>query len=64
VDGLPAARNRVIDAPPRVRPLPGSNRDELHIDLQMVTTVSRRDARKYTFASFVVEDGRPGAHQL
>jgi alkaline phosphatase D len=40
------------------------NRDELRTDLQMVTTVSRRDAPKYTFASFVVEDGRPGAHQL
>lgn len=30
-------------------------------DLRMVTTVSRRDAPVYTLASFVVEDGVPGA---
>lgn len=40
------------------------DKDELRTDLQMVSTVSRRDAPKYTHASFVVEDGRPGAHQL
>ncbi|MPZ00900.1 MAG: alkaline phosphatase [Actinophytocola sp.] len=33
-------------------------------DLQMVTTVSRPDAPAYTLASFVVEDGRPGAHEV
>jgi alkaline phosphatase D len=37
---------------------------EWRTDLQMVTTVSRRAAPKYTYASFVVEDGRPGAHRL
>jgi alkaline phosphatase D len=30
----------------------------------MVTTVSRPDATVYTFASFVVEDGRPGAQRV
>ena len=30
-------------------------------DLRMVTTVSRSDAPVYTFASFEVEDGTPGA---
>jgi hypothetical protein len=30
----------------------------------MVPTVSRPDTGQYTFASFVVEDGRPGAVQL
>ena len=32
--------------------------------LKMVRTVSRRDAPEYTYASFVVEDGRPGAVRL
>lgn len=40
------------------------DRDEFRADLRMVRTVSRRDAPDYTHASFVVEDGRPGAHQL
>jgi alkaline phosphatase D len=30
-------------------------------DLRMVSTVSRPDAPVETLASFVVEDGRPGA---
>jgi alkaline phosphatase D len=37
------------------------NRNRLKVDLQMVRTVSRPDAEKYTLASFVVEDGQPGA---
>lgn len=40
------------------------DRDEFRADLRMVRTVSRRDAPDYTYASFVVEDGRPGAHLL
>jgi alkaline phosphatase D len=39
-------------------------RGEWRTDLRMVTTVSRRDAPAYTLASFVVEDGRPGAHRV
>jgi hypothetical protein len=30
----------------------------------MVTTVRRSDAPVYTFASFEVEDGQPGAQQV
>jgi alkaline phosphatase D len=37
------------------------DRDEWRTDLRMVPTVSTRDAPVETFASFVVEDGRPGA---
>jgi alkaline phosphatase D len=37
---------------------------EWEADLRMVTTVSRPDAPAYTFASFVVEDGRPGAQRV
>jgi alkaline phosphatase D len=37
------------------------DRDEWRTDLRMVTTVSRSDAPVHTFASFAVEDGRPGA---
>ena len=40
------------------------NRNRLKVDLQMVRTVSRPDAEKYTLASFAVEDGRPGAQQI
>jgi len=36
-------------------------RHEMKADLQVVTTVSRPDAPQSTFASFVIEDGRPGA---
>jgi alkaline phosphatase D len=36
------------------------DRDRLHADLRVVSTVSRRDAPESTFATFVVEDGRPG----
>jgi alkaline phosphatase D len=38
--------------------------DEWRTDLRMVSTVSRSDAPVSTFASFLVEDGRPGAQQL
>lgn len=40
------------------------NRSEWRTDLRMVTTVSRPIAPGYTLASFVVEDGRPGAHRI
>jgi alkaline phosphatase D len=40
------------------------DRSQLRADLQVVTTVSRSDAPQSTFASFVVEHGRPGAHRL
>ncbi len=40
------------------------SRDQFRTDLRMVTTVSRSDAPKYTYASFVVEDGRPGAVRI
>lgn len=36
------------------------DRHALRADLRVVTTVSRRDAPESTYASFVVEDGRPG----
>ncbi|WP_414753383.1 alkaline phosphatase D family protein [Anabaena sp. CCY 9910] len=36
------------------------NYDRWQTDLRIVTTVSRPDAPVYTFASFVVENGRPG----
>jgi alkaline phosphatase D len=36
----------------------------MRTDLRMVETVSRSDAPDYTYASFVVEDGIPGAQQL
>jgi alkaline phosphatase D len=38
--------------------------DEWRTDLRMVSTVSRPDAPVSTFASFVVEDGTPGARQV
>jgi len=37
---------------------------EWRTDLRMVTTVSRRTAPRYTLASFVVQDGRPGAQRI
>jgi alkaline phosphatase D len=40
------------------------DRSQLQADLQVVTTVSRPDAPESTFASFVVEHGRPGAHRV
>jgi alkaline phosphatase D len=40
------------------------DRRQWRTDLRMVTTVSRSDAPVYTFASFVVEDRRPGAQQV
>ena len=39
-------------------------RSELRADLQTVSTVSRPDAPESTFASFLIEDGQPGAHRL
>jgi alkaline phosphatase D len=39
------------------------DRNEWRTDLRMVTTVSRPDAPVSTFASFVVENGRPGAQR-
>jgi alkaline phosphatase D len=38
--------------------------EQMRTDLQMVSTVSRADAPQSTFASFVVDDGRPGARQV
>jgi alkaline phosphatase D len=40
------------------------DREQWRTDLRMVTTVSRPDAPAYTFASFVVEDGKPGAQKI
>ncbi|MEU4694091.1 alkaline phosphatase D family protein [Actinoplanes sp. NPDC023714] len=40
------------------------DRDTLRMEARMVTTVARRDAPQYTHATFVVESGRPGAHQV
>ncbi len=37
------------------------DREKWRTDLRMVSTVSRPEAPVETFASFVVEDGRPGA---
>jgi alkaline phosphatase D len=38
--------------------------EQWRTDLRMVSTVSTPDAPVSTFASFVVEDGQPGAQQL
>ena len=38
--------------------------DQWRTDLRMVTTVSRPDAPVETLASFVVEDGKPGAQRV
>jgi alkaline phosphatase D len=40
------------------------DRDEWRTDLRMVPTVSQRDVPVSTFASFVVDDGTPGARQV
>ena len=40
------------------------DRDRWRTDLRMVTTVRDPAAPVYTFASFEVEDGQPGAHQV
>jgi alkaline phosphatase D len=37
---------------------------EWRTDLRMVESVGRADAPSYTFASFVVEDGTPGAQRV
>ncbi|QIR37115.1 alkaline phosphatase [Tolypothrix sp. PCC 7910] len=39
------------------------NYERWQTDLRIVTTVSRPDAPVYTFASFVVENGRPGVQK-
>jgi alkaline phosphatase D len=39
------------------------NHERWQTDLRFVTTVSRSDAPINTFASFVVENGRPGVQQ-
>jgi alkaline phosphatase D len=36
------------------------HRDEIRADLRVVSTVSRADAPESTYASFVIENGRPG----
>ena len=40
------------------------DRKRFRTDLRMVRTVGRPDAQDYTYASFIVEDGRPGAIKL
>jgi alkaline phosphatase D len=40
------------------------DRGQWRTDLRMVPTVSRPDVAAYTFASFTVEDGRPGARPV
>ncbi|MBD2439771.1 hypothetical protein [Nostoc sp. FACHB-110] len=37
------------------------NHERWQTDLRIMTTVSRPDVPVYTFASFVVENSRPGA---
>lgn len=37
---------------------------EMRAELRVVSTVRRPDAPESTYASFVIEDGRPGAHQI
>ena len=60
----------MIDANPHIKFFDGDRRGYVRClldrhrwrtDLRMVSTVSRSDAPVSTFASFVVEDGRPGA---
>jgi alkaline phosphatase D len=40
------------------------DRRQWRTDLRMVTSVSRSEAPAYTFASFLVEDGTPGAQAV
>ncbi len=40
------------------------DRHRFRADLKMVRTVTRPDAAQYTFASFAVRDGRPGAVRI
>ena len=63
----------MIDANPHIKFFDGDRRGYVRCrvdralwrtDLRMVSTVSRSDAPVATFASFVVEDGRPGAQQV
>ena len=63
----------MIDANPHIKFFDGDRRGYVRClvdrrrwrtDLRMVTTVSRSDAPVYTFASFEVENGRPGAERV
>jgi alkaline phosphatase D len=63
----------MIDANPHIKFFDGDRRGyvrctldrrQWRTDLRMVSTVSRSDAPVSTFASFVVENGRPGAQQV
>ena len=63
----------MIDANPHIKFFDGDRRGyvrctldrrQWRTDLRMVPTVSRSDAPVSTFASFVVEDGRPGAQRV
>jgi alkaline phosphatase D len=63
----------MIDANPHIKFFDGDrrgyvrcrvDREAWRTDLRMVKTVSRSDAPVYTFASFEVKDGRPGAVQV
>lgn len=58
---------------PHIKIFDGDRRDhvrcqvtksQMKADLRIVSTVSRRDAPEATFPSFVVESGRPAAHQV
>ncbi|VXC29254.1 alkaline phosphatase D family protein [Nocardioides sp. AX2bis] len=40
------------------------DREQFRSDLQMVRTVTRRDPERYTYASFAVQDGVPGAMKV
>ena len=40
------------------------DRERWRTDLRMVSTVSRSDAPVYTYKSFAVESGRPGAREV
>jgi len=42
----------------------GVRHSQMRADLQVVSTVSRPDAPESTFASFVIENGRPGAQRV
>ena len=63
----------MIPANPHIRFFDGDRRgyvrcqvdhERWRTDLRMVSTVSRPEAPVETFASFVVEDGRPGAQRV
>ena len=63
----------MIDANPHIKFFDGDrrgyvrcelDRQQWRTDLQMVPTVSTPEAPVYTYASFVVDDGEPGARQV